>query len=912
MNTMARLWRRLRAVFLGSRFDRELEEEMRQHLEWRIQDGLDAGLDPAEARRMAAKRFGGTLQVREASRDAWGLTWLTDFVQDLRFGARLLGRNPGFTTVAILSLGLGIGGNTAIFSVLDAVVYRTLPVRAADELVLFGQRASLGYGYGRQGGERSLFSYGEYAALRDRAPGFAGTYAVSEAPGEMSIGIDSAPAGAERATGSFVSGSYFPVLGVTARVGRVLGAADDGAPGAAPVAVISDRYWAARFWRDPNVLGRRVHVGRTALVIVGVAAEGFAGDHVGKRPDLWIPLAMQPDVLPNRGWLDNPLALWLRIVGRVPHGTAVSTVNAGLNVTLQQVLRERAGSNLSDADRKKLAEQRITLTSAARGVSGLRRDFEASLLAVMGMVALVLLIACTNLATLMLARATAREKELGMRLALGAGRARVVRQMLAESLLLSVLGALAGLGLARVGGSFLLQVGSTDRAPIPLELPMDARLLAFTAGVTLLTALVIGVVPAWRVSRSDPMAAVRTGPAHAASAGYRLSGRKSLVALQVAVTLVLLVASGLLVATERNLAKADLGFDATVVQLEVDAVPAGYSGQRATDLAFALAERLGRVPGVVTVSLADNGILSGSQSVVPVNVVGDKVRPEDDRYTNFDLVSNGFFRTLRVPLVEGREFDERDNRGGPPVAIINESMARFYFGGATALGHEFSNPSVADGRPITIVGVVRDVRDIGPRDEASRRFYLPYAQDSGGLKSIRLQLRLSGTSEAVAPAVRAAIREMDPLLDVSPIVTLETVYSQMMARDRLMAGLASSFGGLAVFLAATGLYGVLAYAVARRTKEIGIRVALGARRGTVARMVLRDGGLMVAAGAAVGVPAAYLAARAMAGLLVGLSSFEPAVFGAAIALLVLVAALAAYLPARHAARVDPLTALRLE
>ena len=500
-----------------------------------------------------------------------------------------------------------------------------------------------------------------------------------------------------------------------------------------------------------------------------------------------------------------------------------------------------------------------------------------------------------------------------MRLALGAGRARVLRQVLAESALLSALGALAGLAVARVSGHLLLRMASGGPQPIPLALPIDGRVLGFTAGIAVLTTLVVGLVPALKVSRVDPSAALRAAPERESHRRLRLPGRQALVAAQVALTLVLLVGAGLFVATARNLARADLGFDRGVLQVGVDPVAAGYDGDRLVDLGRRLIARLGHVGGVAGVSLSDNGLLSGSDSMHTITVLGDRSRSDDERLAYFDMVAPGHFRTLSVSVIAGREFTERDGPTALDVAVVNQTMARYYFGEGAAVGRQFfADEDEGPPRAITVVGVVKDVRERGLRGDVVRRYYRPYFQAPSGAPNLRLLVRASAPMAVVVPAVRAAIREIDPSLEVYSMMTLDERLGRMIARDRLTARLATCFGLLAAFLAATGLYGVLAYAVARRTREIGIRMALGARRDGIARLVLREAALMVLAGAAVGLPAAMLAARTVSSQLFGLTPLDPGIIGVSVVILLLASALAAYLPARRAARVEPLVALRIE
>jgi predicted permease len=600
------------------------------------------------------------------------------------------------------------------------------------------------------------------------------------------------------------------------------------------------------------------------------------------------------------------MSLWLRLLGRLRPGESISRAQVGVNVALQQILGERAGSLPTPEARQRLLNQRITLTSAAAGVSSVRTRFAPSLRIVMGMVALVLLLACTNLATMVLARATARQKELGLRLALGAGRSRVLRQLLTESLLISVLGALGGVVVARIGSQLLLRMASDGPDPIALVLPLDTRMLGFTAAVTLLSALLVGLVPALSASRSNPSATIRGEMGIDTGGRLRVPARKLLVSAQVAMTLVLLVSAGLLVATLRNLRLDDLGFDRHVLQVGIDAVNSGYTEARLLDLAERLTASMTGIGGVASVAVSDNGLLLNDELRAPVTVLGDKPRSDDERLANFDQVSDGYFRTLGLPMVSGREFSDRDRQGASRVAIVNASFARYYFGEGSALGRQFKVGDDTSEPVVTIVGVARDVRNRGPRETPD------YFQAGDLTPALRFQLRLSGSPEIAGPMVRATIRRIDPTLDIESMETIDKTLERTLVRDRLMANLAAAFGALAMLLAATGLYGVLAYTVARRSREIGIRMALGATRAEIARLVVWDGGVLVIAGAAIGIPAALLVARGLSTQLFGLTAFDPAILAASVLVLLVVATCAAYLPARQAARVDPLIAIRSE
>jgi predicted permease len=507
-------------------------------------------------------------------------------------------------------------------------------------------------------------------------------------------------------------------------------------------------------------------------------------------------------------------------------------------------------------------------------------------------------------------------KELGLRLALGASRWRVLRQLLTESLMLSVLGGAASVAVARIGGQLLLRMASGGPEPIALALPLDGRMLGFTAAVTVVSTLLVGLVPALSVSHANPSAAIRGDVPIASGRRFRLPARKVLVSAQVAITLVLLVSAGLLGATLRNLRANDLGFARKVFLVGLDGANSGYAGARLLDLAQRLTESMTRLGGISNVAVSDNGLLSNDASVAPVTVIGDKPRADDERFADFDLVSDGYFRTLGVRMVAGREFTERDRQGAPRVAVVNESFARYYFGDSRAIGRQFTiaRPGREEGAepPVTIVGVASDVSNRGPREGQGRQFYLSYYQAGDMNPGLNVLLKPSGSTEITGPAVRAAIRQVDPSLGIESMETAAAALDRLLVRDRLMATLAQAFAVLAMLLAATGLYGVLAYTVARRSREIGIRMALGARRAQIVRLVVRDGGVLVVVGAGIGIPAALLLARGLSTQLFGLTAFSPTILSASVLVLLAVATAAATLPARQATRVDPLVAIRSE
>jgi putative ABC transport system permease protein len=848
-------------------------------------------------------------------------------VQDVGYALRSLKASPGFTLVAALSLALGIGANTAIFSLIDALLLRTLPVRDPAALAVVGDPThvgSLSIGSVRN----DLFSYPLYRELRGENRSFAGLLASGrsgriavEAPEADNAGKGGgAGAAGETARGRLVSGNYFAVLGVEPYRGRLFaeadeGAADEGAPGAAPYAVLSYSYWRRRFALDPGIVGRKLAVNSYPFTVVGVAPPGFLGEIVGAATDVWLPLSMQPQVNPGHPSLDRWDMSWLMLMGRLRPGVSLGQARAEMSGLFQRTLAAHTGGDIPSQSLPPPDQRRVSVSSGAAGLSRLRPQLAQSIFTLMAMVGVVLLIACANVANLLLERATARQKEIGVRLALGAAPRRLVRQLLTESVLLAGLGGALGALFAFWAAATLIRLlarGST----VELDLGPNLRLLAFTFGVSLLTGLLFGLAPALRATRVElaPILKENARGVHGGAGGTRSGGRhwplgKILVVAQFALSLLLLVGAGLFVRTLLNLERLDLGYDKDgLVLMNADPAAAGYEGERLAAFAPRLVERLRAVPGVAGASVSENGIFSGTESGTTVRLHG----AADPIPLAFDLVGPDYFQVVGIPL-RGREFSLADKAGAPPVAIVNQAMARKHFAGRDPLGQRF----VMVGPPDTtyeIVGVAGDARDHELRGEVAPRFYVPFLAQSGvfGQFNVEVRTRPPAAPAAIVEPLRRAVAEFDPKLPRIEARPLAEMIGDSLGEERAIARLSAAFGLVALLLAAIGLYGVISYAIARRTAEIGIRMALGAGRSKVVWMILRETLVLAAIGIVVGVPATLAAARAVASRLFGLSVADPGILVLATAVLLAVALAAGAVPGSRAARVQPMSSLRAE
>ncbi len=836
--------------------------------------------------------------------------------QDVVYGARLLLKSPGFTAVAVLSLALGIGANTAIFSLIDTVLLKLLPVKDPQQLVALTDPNFNGVSIGNSTGERGNLSTREFEALRERTQSFSGMFASQSDFDRNNASIDGKPP--EEVKTRLVSGEYFTVLGAGALIGRTFTASDEHGPGSAPYAVIGYDYWQRRFGGSPAVLDSRIHIGKANLSIIGVAQPHFLGENVGAVPDLWIPLDMQPQIMPGRMWLeDDPgriaeKVMWLHAIGRLKPGVSLRQAQANVDVVFKQIVAEEF-SKLSQSQ-PDILKQNLKLHDAANGVSSLRGDFADPLYVLMAVTGLVLIIACANVANLLLARATSRQKEMGVRLALGAGRARIMRQFLTESLLLSVAGGLLGSLLAVFGVRLLIRMVSDTSGGLLLDVRPDPRVLFFTIGMSLLTGIVFGMAPAWRSASVNVSGTLKEAGRGLTGSSAKIGLGKLLVIGQIALSVMLLIGAGWFIRTLRNLENVDLGYPREkLVLVRVDFLSAGYSGARLPIAYNELRDRLARIPGVRAVAYSENGLFSGTESGDRITVEGYKPQKRGDASSRFDQVGPNYFSTVGIPILLGRDIAPGDVDSAESVCVVNETFAKFYFGSQNPIGRHVTDEFPDSRKTFVIVGVARDARDHSLRREVFRRFYLSAQQRMGEFPpALNYEIRTYGEPAAVIQAARKAVLAFDPQIPIENARPLVTMLDDNLRQERIVAQLSAVFGGLALLLACIGLYGVLSYAVAQRTGEIGIRMALGAERGAVIRMILRETAILIAVGLALGVPASLGCARFIESKLFGLKPADPLTMAVALGIMIAVAAASGYLPARRAAKVDPLIALRYE
>ncbi|HVT61017.1 MAG TPA: ABC transporter permease [Thermoanaerobaculia bacterium] len=961
--------RRFASLFRKSRLDAELDDEVRFHLEMETRANLERGMGPEEARRAARRSFGGVEQVKEVYRARRGLPWADSLLQDLRYALRTMRRSPVFTAVVLLSLAFGIGTNSAIFGLVDALLLQLLPVHEADRLVLL-EKAD-------RNEKTPLFSWTELARLQAGCTACSGVLGYT-APFDLVLrpptlrntsgeqqgdqlqqdqprragragrpggpdqqGPPAAPSLAEEtAAGQIVSGNFFTLLGVRAAAGRAFTAADDAVPNGQPVAVISYGYWQRHLALDPAAVGRTLVVNGVPLTIVGVAPRAFSGVIVDQAPDVFLPISMQAA---TRGYADvrtqgegnhelplwNQLNVqWLNVMARLAPATSARQAAAELTVLLRQVTAQEALTQNDAQTRLDLLSETVVLSPGGHGVSDLRRRFTRPLLILMVVALLVLLIACTNVASLLLARADGRRREMAVRLGIGAGRGRLIRQLLTESLLLSFLGGALGLLFAHWGSALLL--GLVSRSALrALDLSVDLRRVAFAAAVALVTGVAFGLAPALQSTRLDLSSALKKGAS--ALAGGTQSGKAAtgvlgrarlplgrlLIAVQIGLTLVLLVGAGLFVRSLRNLMGIETGYERqALLLLDLNWQVVDAKGELLLDIYRRLVGRAQALPGVRSASLSLLGLLSGNARTSNFTVPGYAARPGERMDVLQCPVTPGYFATVGIALVGGRDFGPQDRAGAPAVAIINETMARRYFGQGrerSPVGRRFGLGGMRHANDLQVVGVVRDAKSDSNtfREMTQPTAYLPVAQKPEQLYDFEVRTALANPL-AIGGPLRQAIAEVEPLLAVSSVATIGEQVDRVLARERAVARLTGFFGLLALLLAAIGLYGVMSYNVARRTNEIGLRMALGAARGQVVAMVLQETARLTVAGVAAGLLAALAAVRLVSSQLFGMTAYDPATLVTATAVLVTVALLAGLLPALRAADTDPMAALRYE
>lgn len=916
-----RVWfLRLTSIFGRARRERELTAEIAAHAQLETDELVKRGVSPAEARRMALAHGGGMTEVHDAYRDQRGIPVLEQLLQDIRYGARTLRRSPGFTLVIVVMLALGIGANTAIFTLIDAVVVRTLPVSHPEQLIEIGDPARVS-SFSSGSPRTDLVSYPLYMDLRTHTRTLSGLAASGRSDRvDAHIRITGASADAtdaplEHPRGRFVSDNYFSVLGVSALRGRVFGDAENRGAGASPVAVISYGYWTRRFHNDPAVVGKSIVVDDNVLTIVGITPPAFTGEIVGVSNDIWIPLTMQPALQPHTPTLTSRSASWLLLIGRVAPGRTLSEATAELGPLYTQLVVASASGR--DGAEFVAAHHTMYIGEGARGFSRVRATFETPLFTLLIGVGLLLVIICANVANLLLARAVVRGREIAVRLALGANRGRLVRQLLTESVLLALAGSAAGMLFAWWASRALIAL-AFNGASVPLDLSIDVRVMAFTLGVSFIAVVIFGLVPALRASRVELATTIRASASSASSGAIGHRGRKAplgklLIAAQVALSVVMLVGAGMLVRSLRNVQGADVGLDRDHLLItDVDINARGYAGDRLQQLAHTLRDRIAAIPGVEAVTYSENGIFSGTDSGTNFEIPGFVVRSPNDTNTAYDVVGADYVRGIGGRLLDGRDFAASDEGRTGRVALVNKTFAATYFQNQRAVGKYIH---LDDTTLVEIIGVVADTRDHSLTRQADVRVYFSYGQTGPGVDppgSLRLLVRSKGEPASVAAQVRAAVVAVDPLLPIDGIDPLATLMEESIGQQRLMAKLSSAFGLLALLLASIGLYGVMTYAITRRTREIGLRVALGARQSDVVRSVLFESLRLVGAGMLIGLPLALGAVRLLGSQLNGVETVDPPSIAAALVVLAASGVVASLLPALRASRVSPIVALQAD
>jgi predicted permease len=838
---------------------------------------------------------------------------MTHLLADVRLVGRAWLKAPGFAAIAILSIALGIGANAAVFTLVDQVLLRTLPVRDPAALV---QVRFTGQRYGNNWGDGSELSFPVFKEFRDANQVFDGMFARFGTA--FNIGTQGRT---ERVAGELVSGGYFSVLGVGAALGRTIGDDDDRVPRGHPVAMLSHGYWKSRFNGDPSVLNSTLAINGHPYTVIGVARPGFDGIELGRQTQVFVPLMMKPLITPTWDALDERLWRWIRVSARLKPGVSREQAKAALDPFFQTVLeRDLADRGFSTASRQTRDRYRanvLVIDDASQGRSGLRRNLTTPLWVLMATAAGVLLIACANIANLLLARGAARQREMAVRLALGATRSRLVGQLLVESLLLALAGGAIGVGIAALSAPLLLGFFVSPDVPQPISTSPDWRVLAFTAAITMATGVLFGLVPALQSSRPNVAPTLKDSATSVLGGSARL--RKTLVAAQIALSLLLLIGAALFIRTLTNLLAVDIGFDARrLVSFSIDPTLSGYDPPRLRTFVKTVLGRLNGAPGIESAGVLGIRLLEGNQWNTSMTVEGYQAKAEENSLQWANTVSPGYFKTMGIPILAGRDFNERDERAvaAPPgatdfrVAIVNERFARHYFADSNPIGRRIGfggDPNTPT--PIEIVGVVRDSKYTDVRDAVQRQVFFPYLEASRP-NAFSVYLRTDRPAESVFNTVRQVVAELDPNVPVHGTRTMEKQVALSLSRERLVTTMTVAFGSLATLLAVIGLYGVMSYTVARRTREIGVRVALGATSSRIGWLVIRETLTIAAIGVALALPAAWWLGRYLTAQLYGVEPRDPLAFAAATALLVVVAMIAGLIPSGRAARLDPTVALR--
>ena len=896
---------RLLGVFKKRKLDGDLDAELRGHIDALTEENIRRGMSENDARHAARREFGGIEQTKESYRDQRGLPFFETLAQDLRYASRMLVKSPGFTAVTVLTLALGIGANTGLFSLVNSVLLGNLPVRNPQELVV------IKYTDARSQEAEEDFSYPMYQAIRDKNTVFANVLTRSGVDFNASYGGQS-----ERAVGEMVSGNYFETLGVQPFLGRLIGPEDDRTPGAHPVAVLSYGYWQRRFGSDPAVVGKDIILDNNPIRVIGITPPGFYGTELARSPDIRVPMMMATVFRPvpaNR--LQNPRHRWMTVLARRKPEVTVAQAQASLDILYHQILvaeLQELGASVNAHDKERALASRIQLEPGNQGFAHLRGEMERPLLLMFGVTGIVLLVACANLANLLLARNAKRKQEVSVRLAIGAGRGRLIRQWLTESLLLSALGGCAGILVAYWAKTALLGFLPADYSA-NLHAPMDLRVLGFALLASVVTGLLFGLAPALQLSQTGVSIALRSDAPSIASGERLFSLRSALIFLQVALSLPLLIGAGLFLHSLRNLRGVNTGFvKGNVFLATLNPSMNGYPQEKIKSLNDEILARVRTLPGVRAASLTTSSVISGGWDQEGVKVEGYQPGPDENMSPNAAIISPGYFATMGIPFLEGRDFTEQDTAARPKVVIINETMAHYFFGRNDPLGKKIGTSDDPKAPPdMEIIGVVKDAKYVRLSEAPRRHFYTAIAQEPR-LFDMTLQVRTSGDPEKIGGLVRAQVHDLDANLPLYATTTLEIQIDDSLTQERLLTWLSSLFGLLATLLASLGLSGVVAFSVARRTREIGIRMALGAQPGDILRSVVSRMAVLVAVGMIAGLAAAYGLSRLLGSMLFEVRPADPLAFAGACFLLGAVAAVAAYLPAQRATQVDPVVALRYE
>ncbi len=848
---------------------------------------------------------------------------MTGLFQEVRYALRQLCKSPVFTAVAVITLALGTGANTAIFSVVNSVLLRNLPVRDPQQLVFLTNPNEQGMGQGFEDGDRDLLTYWEFQQLEGNNPVFSGLLASSSFAQSLPIEMEGLGESQQQLPEhvSLVSGSYFSVLGINPILGRTFTTEVDKVRDANPVAVISYGFWRDHFAGSAAALGRNIRIHDTSFAIIGVMPRQFRGETVGVSPEIWVPLSMQAEIYPGRDYLSletQPFhkTEWLHAIGRLKPGVTLAQAKASINVEFQQLMESQTAGMSADRKRQFL-NQHLAVVEGSHGASTLREDFGKPLEILMAVVALILLIACANIANMLLARSAARQKEITVRIAIGAGASRLLRQVFTESILLSLIGGAVGLVLARWADVALLHMVSSGPNPIPLDVNPDAKVFMFTFGISMLTGILFGLAPGLRAGRLDLNSVLR-GTSHTVAGNQTrlgwVSAGKALVVTQVALSLLLLVVAALFVRSFQRLAEVQLGFDRDhVLTFSVSPISYGYKKAEIPQLYKDMIERLDSLPGIRSASLIDNGLFSAMDSSSGVDIEGEKPKTGDEAESRWDLVGPNFFSTAGIPILYGREIGPEDSGNGQRVGVVNEEFVRYYFAqGSNPIGRRVHVHTTSGVWDFVIVGVAADAKQRSVREKPRHRFYVPFLNPIGEADYASIIVRTIGDPASVVSALRSTVKQTATSLPPIEVRTMKEIVSQTLGTDRMITQLSFAFGVLAIVLVCTGLYGIMAYVVSGRINEIGIRMALGAQRGKVLWLILQESLLLVLIGVVLALPVVFAAGKWISSLLYGVHAADPAALALAAILMFVVGMCACYVPARRAMKVDPMVALRYE